>query len=121
MAIRSLGITSLIIEFMTCWFSTFASSRACANAACGTATPTVPAVRENPVISLSALRSNLFLRPVELGSVDPHAMQDDCELARDSDTSPFRRRMLALSAWHAQNVAVIIRKVRFMSLACWSH
>ena len=84
-------------------------------------TATVPAVRENPVISLSALRSNLFLRPVELGSVDPHAMQDDCELARDSDASPFRRRMLALSAWHAQNVAAILRKVRFMSLACWSH
>ena len=40
-------------------------------------------------------------------------MQDDCELARDSDASPFRRRMRALSAWHAQNVAAILRKARF--------
>ena len=30
------------------------------------------------------LGSNL-LRPVELGPVDPHAMQNDCELARDRD------------------------------------
>src|SRR6476661_3407082 len=29
--------------------------------------------------------SNLLLRPVELGPVDPHAMQNDCELARDRD------------------------------------
>src|SRR5207249_5017933 len=29
------------------------------------------------------LGSNLLLRPVELGSVDPHAMQNDCELTRD--------------------------------------
>src|SRR6476619_7007473 len=29
------------------------------------------------------LGSNLLLRPVELGPVDPHAMQNDCELARD--------------------------------------
>src|SRR6267154_4212627 len=31
------------------------------------------------------LGSNLLLRPVELGPVDPHAMQNDCELARDCD------------------------------------
>src|SRR6476660_9563543 len=31
------------------------------------------------------LGSNLPLRPVELGPVDPHAMQNDCELARDRD------------------------------------
>ena len=31
------------------------------------------------------LGSNLLLRPVELGPVDPHAMQNDCELARDRD------------------------------------
>src|ERR1700687_2146522 len=30
-----------------------------------------------------ALGSNLLLRPVKLGSVDPHAMQNDRELARD--------------------------------------
>ena len=29
------------------------------------------------------LGSNLLLRPVELGPVDPHEMQNDCELARD--------------------------------------
>jgi hypothetical protein len=39
------------------------------------------------------LGSNLLLRPVELGSIDPHAMQNDCELARDRDLalrSPLR-------------------------------
>src|SRR6202051_2440956 len=30
-----------------------------------------------------ALGSNLLLRPVKLGSVDPHAMQNDRELTRD--------------------------------------
>src|SRR6202035_4876993 len=30
-----------------------------------------------------SLGSNLLLRPIELGSVDPHAMQNDRELARD--------------------------------------
>src|SRR5271170_5255506 len=30
-----------------------------------------------------SLGSNLLVRPVELGSVDPHAMQNDRELARD--------------------------------------
>src|SRR5208282_1945972 len=34
--------------------------------------------------SVPLLGSNL-LRPVELGSVDPHAMQNDGELARDGD------------------------------------
>ena len=32
-----------------------------------------------------ALRGNLLLRPVELGSVDPHAVQNDRELARDNE------------------------------------
>ena len=31
----------------------------------------------------SSLGSNLFLRPVELGSLDPHAMQNNRELTRD--------------------------------------
>src|SRR5678816_1648822 len=31
----------------------------------------------------SLLRSNLLLRPVELGPVDPHAMQNDRELTSD--------------------------------------
>jgi hypothetical protein len=39
----------------------------------------------NPVIFVSSLRGNLLLRPVELGSVDPHAVQNDRELARDGD------------------------------------
>src|SRR5882672_4654762 len=34
---------------------------------------------------MPSLGSNLLLRPVELGPVDPHAMQNDCELARDRD------------------------------------
>src|ERR1700736_5043994 len=35
-------------------------------------------------ISVSfSLGSNLLLRPVELGSIDPHAMQNDRELTRD--------------------------------------
>jgi hypothetical protein len=29
------------------------------------------------------LGSNLFLRPVELGSIDPHAMQNNREFTRD--------------------------------------
>jgi hypothetical protein len=32
-----------------------------------------------------ALRGNLLLRPVELGLVDPHAVQNDRQLARDGD------------------------------------
>src|SRR6478672_2664319 len=32
-----------------------------------------------------SLRGNLLLRPVELGSVDPHTVQNDRELARDGD------------------------------------
>src|SRR6476620_12259697 len=32
---------------------------------------------------LPLLGSNLLLRPVELGSIDPHAMQNDRELTRD--------------------------------------
>src|SRR6202035_978136 len=31
------------------------------------------------------LGSNLLFRPIELDSVDPHAMQNDRELARDSN------------------------------------
>jgi hypothetical protein len=31
------------------------------------------------------LGSNFLLRPIELGPVDPHAMQNECELARDRD------------------------------------
>src|SRR5260370_42349001 len=30
------------------------------------------------------LGTNLLFRPVELGAVDPHPTQNDCELARDS-------------------------------------
>jgi hypothetical protein len=37
------------------------------------------------VISLCVLRGSLFRRPVELGSIDPHAVQYDRELARDGD------------------------------------
>src|SRR6478736_10454210 len=32
---------------------------------------------------MPSLGGNLLLRPVELGSVDPHAMQNDRELTRD--------------------------------------
>src|ERR1700742_3219709 len=34
---------------------------------------------------IPSLGSNLLCRPIELGPVDPHAMQNDCELARDRD------------------------------------
>src|SRR6478735_4576972 len=42
-----------------------------------------PAVEQD--LSILLLGSNLLLRPVELGPVDPHAMQNDCELARNRD------------------------------------
>src|ERR1700730_13945123 len=42
-----------------------------------------PAVWQD--LSISSLGSNLLFRPVELGSIDPHAMQNDRELARDSN------------------------------------
>ena len=44
-----------------------------------------PPCRGNPVISLCVLRGSLLRRPVELGSVDPHAVQNDRELPRDGD------------------------------------
>ena len=44
-----------------------------------------PAVLREPMISLCALRESLLCRPVELGPVDPHAVQNDRELARDGD------------------------------------
>src|ERR1700704_1602640 len=39
--------------------------------------PPLAGTRHSPLLG-----SNL-LRPVEFGSVDPHAMQNDCELTRD--------------------------------------
>jgi len=39
----------------------------------------------NSVIPLCSLNGNLLLRPVELGFVDPHAVQNDRQLARDGD------------------------------------
>ena len=39
------------------------------------------------MISLCALRRSLLCRPLELGPVDPHAVQYDRELARDGDFS----------------------------------
>src|ERR1700722_20571043 len=38
------------------------------------------------------------LRPIELGPVDPHAMQNDCELARDRD--PALRSPLCLTSFN---------------------
>jgi hypothetical protein len=46
---------------------------------------TFPAVSRDPVISLCVLRGSLVRRPVELGSINPHAVQNDRELARDGD------------------------------------
>src|SRR5213080_4735221 len=42
-----------------------------------------PAVLREPCDLVCSLRGDLLLRPVELGSVDPHAVQNDRELARD--------------------------------------
>jgi hypothetical protein len=39
--------------------------------------PLFPPCRANPVISLCSLHGNLLFRPVKLGSVDPHAVQND--------------------------------------------
>src|SRR6187397_2776188 len=52
------------------------------------------------------LGSNLLLRPVELGPVDPHAMQNDCELARDRDLglgSPLRLTSFTPQAFTADH------------------
>src|SRR6478736_8028047 len=46
------------------------------------------------------LGSNLLLRPFELGSIDPHAMQNDCELARDRDLGLAEQ--VALDELHPQ-------------------
>ena len=37
------------------------------------------------MISLCALRGSLLCRPLELGPVDPHTVQNDRELACDGD------------------------------------
>jgi hypothetical protein len=40
--------------------------------------------------NLCSLRGSLLLlRPTKIGSVDPHAMQDDRDLARQGDLGPF--------------------------------
>src|SRR6266403_4247 len=44
-----------------------------------------PAVLREPCDLVCSLRGNLLLRPVELGSVDPHAIQNDREIARNGD------------------------------------
>src|SRR6516165_10846232 len=44
-----------------------------------------PPCGRNSVIPLCSLNGNLLLRPVELGFVDPHAVQNDRKLARDGD------------------------------------
>jgi hypothetical protein len=49
----------------------------------GTSFPAVLREPFDPVIARYAAIS--FLRPVEFGSVDPHAVQNDRELARDGD------------------------------------
>jgi hypothetical protein len=46
---------------------------------------TFPALLRELVISLSVLRNSVLRRPVELGSVDPHAVQNDRKLSRDGD------------------------------------
>jgi len=46
---------------------------------------TFPAVSREPCDLLCVLRGSLLRRPVELGSVDPHAVQNDRELPRDGD------------------------------------
>src|SRR5215831_20446214 len=45
-----------------------------------------PAVLREPCdLLLCALRGSLLSRPVELSPVDPHTVQNNCELTRDSD------------------------------------
>jgi hypothetical protein len=44
-----------------------------------------PAVSREPCDLLCALRGGLLRRPVELSPIDPHAVQNDRELASDSD------------------------------------
>jgi hypothetical protein len=44
-----------------------------------------PAVPREPCDLLMVLRGGLLCRPVELGPIDPHAMQNDREFSRDRD------------------------------------
>ena len=44
-----------------------------------------PAVSREPRDLRCALRGSLLRRPIELSAVDPHAVQNDRELASDSD------------------------------------
>ena len=46
---------------------------------------TFPAVSREPCDLLCVLRGSLLCRPAELGSVDPHAVQNDREFPRDGD------------------------------------
>src|SRR6516164_9760978 len=50
-----------------------------------------PPCGRNSVIPLCPLNGNLLLRPVELGFVDPHAVQNDRKLARDGDFLALQR------------------------------
>src|ERR1700739_1386897 len=45
----------------------------------------LPLCRGSSVVSLCALRGCLLRRPAELGPIDPHAVQNDRELARNGD------------------------------------
>jgi hypothetical protein len=52
---------------------------------------------------MPSLGSNLLLRPVEFGSIDPHAMQNDRELSRDCNlclASPLRLASLTPPSPH---------------------
>src|ERR1700687_877986 len=48
---------------------------------------TFPALSREPYDPLCALSHSLLRRPVELGPVDPHTVQNDRELARDGNLS----------------------------------
>ena len=76
---------------------------------------------------MPSLGSNLLLRPVELGSIDPHAMQNDRELTRDCNLtlrSPLRLTSLTPkpSRWTISGRALAEpRLLRIDNCAAWHH
>ena len=88
-----------------------------------------PLCRGNPVVSLCALRGNLLRRPIELGSVDPHAVQNDRELPRDGNLGLAKPIALGELGWLPKPSALTVlerglagrRPPRTDTCGAWRH